>query len=86
MHNPGASHPERRAPKVEPPRVMECADCHTSFKDRTITEWDVHLPDGTYVTVCTPCFEKRDAARPPLKRDRSPIQGKTAVLGLKKKK
>ena len=48
---------------MEPPRIMECADCHTSFASRSVFHWDVHLPEGGYVTVCTPCFEKRDRSR-----------------------
>ena len=53
----------KKETKVEPPRVMECADCHTSFASRSVFHWDVHLPEGGYVTVCTPCFEKRDQSR-----------------------
>ncbi|MDE1821918.1 MAG: hypothetical protein KGJ23_13860 [Euryarchaeota archaeon] len=53
----------KKEPKVEAPRAMECADCHKSFADRHVFHWDVHLPEGGYVTVCTPCFEKRDQSR-----------------------
>lgn len=58
---------------------MECADCHTSFANRSVTHWDVHLPDGSYVTVCTPCFDRRDQARPVEKgpsRSRSPAKSR----------
>lgn len=86
---PGAGLPKKKEPKVEPPRVMECADCHKSFANRSITEWDVHLPDGTYITVCTPCFEKRDQARPgddaPEKPPKAPAKAKPKAPAKKKK-
>lgn len=47
-------------PRVTPPRVLECADCHRSFADRSVTQWDVHVEDKIYITVCSACFEKRD--------------------------
>jgi hypothetical protein len=25
-----------------------------------VTQWDVHVEDKIYITVCSACFEKRD--------------------------
>jgi|ACXJ01.1.fsa_nt_gi hypothetical protein len=56
-HGPSATDTPARAP---PPRALECADCHRSFADRSVTQWDVHVEDKIYITVCSACFEKRD--------------------------
>ncbi|MDE1819579.1 MAG: hypothetical protein KGJ23_06305 [Euryarchaeota archaeon] len=68
----------------EPPVIGVCADCHKKFTDRLETRWDVHMPDGTYIVVCSPCFQKRDAVRAPLD-DLPPPSGKTSVMKTEKK-
>jgi hypothetical protein len=68
-----------------PPKADECSDCHKKFTDRLETRWDVHMHDGTYIVVCSPCFQKRDSARAPVDDDEPP-QGTTSVLKAPKKK
>lgn len=68
-----------------PPKADECADCHKKFTDRLETRWDVHMPDGTYIVVCSPCFQKRDAVRAPVDESEPP-SGTTSVLKAPKKK
>jgi hypothetical protein len=73
--------------KPEPsasPTPGQCADCHHKFTDRLETQWDVHMPDGTYIVVCSPCFQKRDAARAP-EQEEKPISGSTSVWKTEKK-
>jgi hypothetical protein len=46
-----------------PVMATQCADCKKRFgKDES--RWDVHIGGGEYLTVCTPCFEKRDRRHP----------------------
>lgn len=42
-----------------PPAATQCADCKKKFQ-KDVTQWDVHIGGGNYITVCTACFEKRD--------------------------
>lgn len=42
------------------------------------------MPDGTYIVVCSPCFQKRDAARA-TEPDDKPVAGSTAVWKTDKK-
>lgn len=71
-------------PAAAPASKAECADCHHKFTDRLETQWDVHMPDGTYIVVCSPCFQKRDAARA-TEPDDKPVAGSTAVWKTDKK-
>ncbi len=74
----------KREGATDPPAADQCADCHKRFTDRLETRWDVHMPDGTYIVVCSPCFQKRDAARAPLDDLPAP-SGRTSVLKTEKK-
>lgn len=77
MTKPGSSRPTAPA--------TACADCGHEFADRSETRWDVHLPDGDYIVVCSACFQKRDDARTTSDDDEGPIEGSTAVLRMNKK-
>lgn len=50
-----------------PPVATHCGDCKKRF-GKDATQWDVHVGGGQYITVCTPCFEKRDKSRPSSKK------------------
>ncbi len=70
--DPQAPSHKETSPRIPPPRALECADCHRSFQDRSVTQWDVHVEDKVYITVCSACFEKRDQESARTKKRKSP--------------
>lgn len=68
-----------------PSSAAECADCHHAFTDRLEMQWDVRLPDGSFLIVCSACFQKREANRAPVDDD-APVEGTTSVLSMKSTK
>ncbi len=79
------SEPRVPTPAISPEPAQgpsACADCGKPFADRFQMRWDVRTKDGSFLVVCSSCFERREAARAPPPDDLPAPEGTTALLKL----